>query len=211
MVGIILVNYKTYAEKYLLECRDSLRLQTKKPDFIYVIDNCSSQESLSFLKNNFTEAVILPRDDGNYCAANNLGIKKAKEDNCEFIVIANMDVAFDKYWLEELVLALKNNPGAGMVQSKILDYNTGKINTIGNKMHFLGFGYAGGDGNEDKEIQGYPEIQGYASGCAFITRAKDLQYNEEYYMYHDDMEVGLKAIISGKKILLAPKSIVYHK
>ena len=36
-------------------------------------------------------------------------------------------------------------------------------------------------------------------------------YNEEYYMYHDDLEMGWKAKLAGYKIVLAPKSVCYHK
>ena len=79
-VGIVLVNYKEYANKYLSACRDSLRIQTYSNFIVYIVDNASSAESLSYLKNLYPEAVILPREDGNYCAANNLGMKQAIND-----------------------------------------------------------------------------------------------------------------------------------
>jgi len=223
-VGIILINYKDYAERFLASCRDSLRRQTYRPELIkiYIIDNASTPESLKYLKDNYPEASILIRDDGNYAAANNLGFKTAKNEGCDYLVTVNIDTEMDVSWLSELVLALENNAEAGLAQSKILlfpkteeDKKQLKINSLGNVIHFLGFGFTSGYGEPDREILGYPEIAGYASGCSYIMRVEVLDkiggYNEEYYMYHDDLEISLKAKLAGYKIILAPRSVIFHK
>ncbi len=220
-IAIILVNYKDYANRFLNECRDSLRVQNYDKNLytIYIIDNASSDESRKYIKTNYPEAIIIPRKDGNYAAANNAGIKQGIKDGCEYFVIANMDTKFDANWLRELVNAIQSNSQIGIAQSKILLYSKNKekkhkINSIGNKLHFLGFGYSEGENQNDHEIAGLPEIT-YASGCSFIISKKTIEkiglYNEEYYMYHDDIEMSLKTRLAGYKIVLAPKSIVYHK
>lgn len=223
-VGIILINYKDYAERFLAPCRDSLRLQNYPAELIriYIIDNASTPETFSYLQTVYPEAQILSRPDGNYAAANNLGFKKAQADGCEYLVTVNMDTEMKPDWLSELVSALENNPEAGIAQSKILLFpeteetkKQPRINSLGNVIHFLGFGFTDGYGEEDREIIGYPEIKGYASGCSFIIRPETLNkiggYNEEYYMYHDDLEISLKAKLAGYKIILAPLSVIYHK
>lgn len=217
-VAIILVNYKDYAQRFLIECRNSLRMQTYPQNLtqVYLIDNTSSPESYQYLKTNYPEAIILKRPDGNYCAANNTGIKQGLKDGCEYFVIANMDTIFDKNWLKELVISLEKNPQAGIAQSKILLASENNlINSLGNSLHFLGFGFTNGYKEKDRLIDGYPEISGYASGCSFIIRKATLEkigfYNEEYYMYHDDIEMSWKTKLAGWQIILAPQSIVYHK
>lgn len=223
MVGIILVNYKNYADRFLAACRDSLLRQNFQGNVrFYIVDNASSQNSLNSLKEHFKEAFILPRPDGNYAAANKLGIKKALEDGCEYVVIANMDTVFDENWLEELVYAVDSDPRIGIAQSKILlypkneeDKKNPKINSIGNIMHFLGFGFTSGYNESDRVISGFPEIKGYASGCSFIIKKEVFKkignYDEEYYMYHDDIEMSWRVKLAGYKIVLAPKSVMYHK
>jgi hypothetical protein len=223
-VGIILINYKDYAERFLAPCRDSLRQQNYPIELtkVYIIDNASTPESFKYLSGIYPEANILTRGDGNYAAANNLGFKEAREDGCEYLVTVNMDTEMEPSWLSELVSALENNPAAGVAQSKILlfpkteeEKKNPKINSLGNVIHFLGFGFTSGYGEPDREILGYPEIKGYASGCSFIIRAEVLEkiggYNEEYYMYHDDLELSLKAKLAGYQIVLAPRSVIYHK
>lgn len=218
-VAIVLINYKDYAKRFLAECRDSLRTQTYTSFQVYIVDNASSKESYDYLKTEYKEAKILTRKDGNYSAANNLGIKEAIKDGFEYFVVANMDTKFDKDWLKELVEASQGDD-VGIVQSKILLYNRDKdgkrrINSLGNHLHFLGFGFTDGYMEEDYKIEGLKEIKGYASGCSFLIKKEVFEkiggYNEEYYMYHDDVEVSLKTRLAGYKIMLAPKSIVYHK
>lgn len=221
-VGIILVNYKDYVNRFLSECRDSLRKQDYSDFIVYIVDNASSEESREYIKKNYLEARIIQRLDGNYSAANNIGIKKAEEDGCEYFVIANMDTRFKNNWLSELVYAIESDNSIGMAQSKILlypktekEWQKSKINSVGNIMNFLGFGFTSGYNEDDREIEGYPEIKGYVSGCSYITKKEVIKkignYNEEYFMYHDDVEMSWKAKLAGYKIVLAPKSVVYHK
>ncbi|MFA5154990.1 MAG: glycosyltransferase family 2 protein [Patescibacteria group bacterium] len=223
-VGIILVNYQDYAQKFLDACRDSLRAQDYPADRIriYIVDNAATPESGAFLRAHYPEAVVLPRPNGNYTAANNLGFRQAVTDGCEYVVMANLDTEMAPAWLSELVRALDENPTAAIAQSKILLYPKNaaekerpKINSLGNIIHFLGFGFTSAYGEPDREIAGYPEIKGYASGCSFIIRPEVFQkvggYDEEYYMYHDDLELGLKVRLAGYRIILAPRSVIFHK
>jgi len=222
-VGIILVNYQDYAQRFLGAVRDSLRAQTYAADSfkIYLVDNAATVESTAYLSQAYPEATILTRSDGNYAAANNLGMRRAIADGCEYVVTLNMDTEVDKFWLEELVKALGNNAAAGVAQSKIMlypqdgDKSRARLNSLGNIAHFLGFGFTSAYGEEDREVPGYPEITGYASGCSFIMRAdcftKTGGYEEEFYMYHDDLELSWKARLAGYKIILVPLSVVYHK
>jgi len=221
-VGIVLVNYKDYAKNFLDECRDSIRTQTfpKEQTNIYIVDNASSEETKKYLHQTYPEAVIIPREDGNYAAANNSGIKKAREDGCEYFVIVNMDVKLDNHWLEELVKAIKLDKEIGFVQSMLLlypkkeeEWNSPKINSVGNVSHYLGFGFTRG---YDEPASNYPEqdlqeIQGYSSGCSFITTKEVLDkigdYDEEYYMYHDDLEMSWRLKLAGYKIMLAPSQL----
>lgn len=223
-VGVVLINYKDYAERFLKDCRDSLRRQDYPADsmHIYIVDNASTPETADYLKTNYPEAHILTRPDGNYAAANNLGLKQAIADGCEYLVTVNMDTEMSPAWLSELVKALDENPQAAIAQSKILLYprtdeerKNPRVNSLGNVIHYLGFGFTSGYGEPDREIGGYPEISGYASGCSFIIRAEAFEevggYNEEFYMYHDDIELSLKVRLAGHRIILAPRSVIFHK
>ncbi len=223
-IGIILVNYKDYAQRFLVPCRDSLRSQSCPADSfqVYIVDNASSVESYEYLAKTYPEARILKRSDGNYCAANNLGFQEAIKDGCQYLVTVNMDTEMSPNWLIELVRALDSDEKIGIAQSKILLFPkteeeklSPRINTTGNILHFLGFGTTSEYNKPDHLIVDYPEIHGYASGCSFIARQEVYEaiggWNEEYYMYHDDIEFSLKTRLAGYRIVLAPLSIIFHK
>lgn len=223
-IAVVLVNYHDYAERFLGACRNSLRRQSYGRDSfeVYIVDNDSSEETFTYLKNEYPEAKILIRNDGNYSAANNLGFKEGIKDGADYLVALNMDTEVEPDFLLELAKALENNSEAGLVQAKILLYPkteaeklNPKINSLGNIIHYLGFGFTDGYGQPNFETNDYLEIKGYASGCAFIIRKEVLEsvggLNEDFYMYHDDIELSLKVKLLGYKIILAPKAIVFHK
>ncbi len=218
-----MIGYKDYVDRYLIECRDSLRAQNYPKDLyqVYIVDNCSINDC-EYIKKHYPEAKAVSRSDGNYAAANNLGLKMAMEDGCDYFIIANMDTKFEPNWIIELVRAMESDKKIGIAQSKILLYpkteeekRKPRINSLGNIMHFLGFGFTKAYNESDREIEGLPEITGYASGCSYITKREVLEkigyYDEEYWMYHDDIEMSWRVKLSGYKIVLAPKSVMYHK
>ena len=222
-IGIILVGYKDYARRFLADCRDSLRGQTYPSALIKVslVENCSPDAG-RFVKDNFPEAHWIGRSDGNYAAANNVGLAAAARDGCDYFFIANLDVVFDRQCLTEMAAALAAHPRAGLVQAKILlypkndeDKKNPKINSLGNIAHFLGFAFTDGYQQPDRFIGDHPLLKGYASGCAFMLRRSVYESlggeEEQLYMYHDDLEYSLRAKISAYEIRLAPRAIVYHK
>jgi len=230
IIGVILVNYQDYAAKYLADCFLSLEKQTYPQDRIkiYIVDNASTVDSQAYLKTNYPKTTILARSDGNYAAANNLGARQAITDGCEYLLMLNMDTLVDPDCLKELATALENKEGIAIVQAKI--YLAGaqgekiserRLNSLGNIVHFLGFGFTRGYGQSEEKFSAflnsvpYPEIPGYASGCALMIKREAFEkikgYGEEYYMYHDDLELSLKARLAGYLIVLAPRAVVYHK
>jgi len=221
--GVILVNYKDYVNRFLAECRDTLRQQDYPAEQtnVYIVDNASTQETRAYIRDNYPEAIVVPRQDGNYAAANNAGIRQARQDGCDYFVIANMDTAFAPDWLSELVKALETDSAIGFAQSKMLLYpqteqerQKPRINSLGNIMNYLGFGFTSAYREPDRQVSGLPDI-GYASGCSFITSQPVIDrigcYDEEYWMYHDDIEMSWRVKLAGYRIVLAPRSVVYHK
>ncbi len=218
-VGVILVNYKDYAKRFLQECRESLLDQSYRNYQVYIIDNASSEESFNYLKKSYPEAKIFSRNDGNYSAANNLGSKESIADNCKYLFICNMDTVLDKDCILELVRKKESIKEEVILQAKIYLHENGnktdKLNTLGNDFNFLGFGLVRSYGKKEHELKGSSKDFTYVSGCALLISSilfkKINGYNEMFYMYHDDIELSLKARLSGYRACLANKAHVYHK
>lgn len=215
LVSVILVSYNS--QEYIAECLSSLSKQSYKNFNIIFVDNNSSDNSLQIIEMEFPEVITI-RNHVNFgfAKACNIGIRKAFEDKkIKYVVCLNLDTVVDENWLKELVIAAENNLDAGSVQSKILLYdNPEKINTAVNKLTFLGFGYCGDYLQPSSSKTEMEEIP-YSSGSSVLFSKNALKksglFDEDYFLYHEDVDLGLRIQLSGYKNLLAPRSICYHK
>ena len=218
MIGVILINYKDYAEKFLAECRDSLCTQVlgEHTMRVYVVDNATSEETRAMIAQIYPEAIVIGSEGNGWGHGNNVGMKQAITDGCDVVVLANMDTVFEKDWAKELVAPLTDEK-IGIAQSKVLLHGTEpvRLNSRGNVLQFLGFSFCVGynelDNAEEKEIVDI----GSASGVALAMTAKTAQEvgmcDESYFMYHDDVELSLKVLMQEKRIVMVPTSRVAHK
>jgi GT2 family glycosyltransferase len=152
-----------------------------------------------------------------FAGGNNVAMRQILESKeYKYIVLLNIDTVVDKDWLTELVRRAELDSQIGAVQSLILLHDQPDlINTSGNQMHYLGFGWCGSYG---LRVTGYGlrvlEI-GYASGAAVLYRADVLRqvglFDEKFFMYHEDLDLSWRIRLVGYKVVLAPKSLVYHK
>lgn len=214
-VAIIILLYN--GRQYL----EDLLLSLKKQDYpqescrIFLVDNASTDDSLEYIKINFPQFTIIKneRNEG-FPKGNNIGIKYALREKFDYLVLLNQDTVVDKNWLKELVRVAEKDKKIGSAQPLILFWNDkNKINSSGNKIHFLGFGYCDNFNQEREVAKDISEI-GYASGAAVLLRVNVLEeiglLNENLF-YTEDLDLGWRIRLAGYKIFNAPKSIVYHK
>src|SRR3989338_9859960 len=210
LVSIIILNYN--AGKLLLECVESV-FNTNYTNFeVLVIDNASSDNSHKICKEKF-ERIYLIENKTNlgYCEGNNVGVQKASG---EFIVILNPDTVVDSNWLNDLIVAYYIY-GDGIYQPKFLTTTDHKIlMSTGNMIQLFGFGYSRSKGEADKNQFENHELIGYASGTCLFTSSKIINkigmFDPFLFAYHDDLDLGWRAIMMGLASRYVPKSIVYH-
>ncbi len=213
---IISPNWRDYAEKYLQDCISSLRKQTLQADKIFLIDNESTTISLNLLHRIAPEAeVICNQHNAGFAEGNNIAIKKAVAENFEYIILLNMDTISDGNAIKELWHSANDNSEAGAIQARLMLWpDKEHINSLGNKTHFLGFGFSDAyrlkytnDLNPRKEIF-------YPSGAAVLFKASTLKkvglFDDNFWMYAEDQDLGWRIWLSGQKCILANNSIVYH-
>ncbi|MFH1233530.1 MAG: glycosyltransferase family 2 protein [Patescibacteria group bacterium] len=220
-VTIIMINYKNYADKFLKESYESLmKLNYPKDSYrIYVVDNETTRKTQDRIKELAPEAVVIPADGNGWGYANNVGVKKAIEDGYDdYFYFVNMDTEFDPECLNEALKVFETDLSIGIVQSKLLLHppvnNECLLNSKGNDLTFLGFGYCAGNGKKDDAGTEIRDIVIAAGAGILIPKKIFLEVgmcDESYFMYHDDIELSFKIKLLGYRVVLAPKSIVYHK
>ena len=117
MVGIVILNYNTFAD--VVECVNSIRQATHINYKIYIVDNLSTDDSYYNLLNKFNKSsdvsLISSNKNGGYSYGNNLGIKMAIKDGCEFILISNPDIVYYDYSIDRMLEYLKKHDEVGIV------------------------------------------------------------------------------------------------
>lgn len=194
------------------ECLNSLRALKVRPTDIIVIDNASTDGTHELLKNWSDVKLISMQENAGFAAAANIGIAEA---GTELVAILNPDTVVAEEWLSSLIGPMKENENAGACQSTVLLHDRPSlINTDGNMLHFLGFAWVGNYGSRYIRSDGWRNI-GYPSGCSMMIRKSAFNkvgmFENFFFMYHDDIDLGARMRLSGREVILGNGSIVYHK
>jgi GT2 family glycosyltransferase len=216
---IISPNYQGYAKKYLPDCIQSLRGQSWQGERkIFLVDNQSTEDSCSFLKQTAPEAEIIRNEKNEgFAKGNNDAMRAALEQRFDYIILFNMDTIIETDCIRHLVKAAESDSLIGAVQARMMFWpEKDRINSLGNVTHFLGFGYCEGYGEKwfGDPSSGSPDI-GYPSGAAVLFKKEILEriglFDEKYWMYNEDQDLGWRIWLSGLRCVLAPQAVVYHK
>ena len=187
---------------------------------IYVIDNASTDSSISFLETYFPDVnCIKLKQNLGYAGGYNEGLKQIDSD---IYCLLNSDIEVTKNWLKPISDIFKNNENTTIVQPKILDYH-----------HKNRFEYAGAGGGFIDQL-GYPFCRGrvfdtleedqgqyndqkdvfWASGACLFIRAnafKELQgFDSKFFAHMEEIDLCWRAQNKGMIVTYTGMSTVYH-
>lgn len=160
---------------------------------------------------------IIPNSkDGGYAGANVVGVEAAKAWGADFVYLLNQDATADAGFLREGMKYAAEHPNAAVIQSRImLRQQPTHLNTIGNAVTFLGFGYCIGEGEplDRANIHHLPVFA--ASGAGVFVRMDALErmgglFDPTYYLYHEDTDLSWRARLAGFDVAVAYDSVIFH-
>lgn len=203
--------------KHLLgECLDSLIGQQDVKDVeIILVDNGSRDDSTEFVRDRYrtVRIVSLPANIG-FAGGNNAGIRIATG---KYIALLNNDTKADPFWLANFLTAAETSPhSVGMWAGKILSYGTPSIiDNVGLLLYPDGLGRGKGRLEKDKGQYDRPGEALFPSGCAGLYRKEMLDeiglFDEEFFAYADDVDIGLRARLAGWGCMYVPSAVIFHK
>ncbi|MBF0117390.1 MAG: glycosyltransferase family 2 protein [Desulfobacterales bacterium] len=213
IVSVVIVNWN--GRKYLEDCLSSLKEQTFRFFEVILVDNGSLDGSVDFVQKYYSDMVFLIKLSENmgFAKGNNIGIEKAKG---KYIALLNNDTEVDKNWLKNLVSSMETDENIGMVGSKILNfYYRDQIDNTGHLIYQDGINRGRGRLEIDcKQFDDKIDIL-FPSGCASLYRKKMLDeiggFDEMFFAYGDDTDIGLHGRYLGYKAIYCPNAIVFHK
>lgn len=233
-LSVVVVSYNTCKmTKKTLE--DLIRALTEEKISweIIVVDNASidgSVQMLDILAKDYP-GVIVVKNTGNlgFGAANNIGIKKA---DGEFVLLLNSDVEVERSDFASLISYLRRNKDVGGLTTKVMLTDT-KIDPASHRGFpsiWHSFCYFSGLETLTKNIPllnrlfgGYHmtwenlaknhEIDSPTAAFFLIPRdiLKEVKgFDEEYFMYGEDLDLSYRIKEKGYKIMYYPKFTVRH-
>jgi len=217
-VAVVILNWngRKFLQQFIPTVLDNL------PEYarLFVADNNSTDDSISFLKEQFPSVqLVINKENGGYAKGYNDALKKIK---AEYYVLLNSDIEVTENWIEPIVELMDQNKNITATQPKIRAFHDKDR-----------FEYAGaGGGFIDK--YGYPFCRGrifqelevdqgqyddrqevfWASGACMFVRAEHFwQLNGldgDFFAHMEEIDFCWRAKNIGYQIFYEPKSLVYH-
>ncbi len=217
-VGVLILNWngQQFLEKFLPSLIEYTPNDIAE---IIVADNGSSDNSLAWITKQYPQlrTIELHKNHG-FAGGYNLAIEKCSH---EYILLLNSDIEVSPGWLEPLINAMEV-PGIGAVMPKILSFQ--------HKTHFEYAGASGGFldkyaypfcrgrifdelesdmGQYDNSV----EIHWTTGACMLVQRETFNQlggFDTDFFAHMEEIDLCWRIRQSGLKLLVIPKSKVYH-
>lgn len=187
---------------------------------VVVIDNASTDDSLSVLANQFPTVRVISLDQNyGFCGGYNRGLAKIEAD---YFMLLNSDVEVTVRWLDPLVSILESKPDVAAVQPKILSWNEKNkfeyAGAAGGFIDSLGYPFCRGrifDHIENDSGQYNDERQIFwATGACFLIRSNVYRQfgglDEDFFAHMEEIDLCWKINRSNQKVFYCGTSTVYH-
>jgi GT2 family glycosyltransferase len=217
-VAIVILNWN--GRKFLESFLPAVLASTYKNLNIVVADNASTDDSITFIREHYPQIrVIINKVNYGFAKGYNIALEQVEAD---YYILLNTDVEVRSDWIEPVIDLMESDKFIAAAQPKILSFYDKTM-----------FEYAGASGGWI-DCFGYPFCRGrvfdvcesdigqydntqqifWASGAALFVRAKTFHelngFDEYFFAHQEEIDLCWRMQLSGYKIFVEPKSIVYH-
>jgi len=209
-VTVVIPNYNGL--HFLDKCLSSMGAQTFDDVHTLVVDNGSTDGSISYIRENFpwVELVELGENTG-FDHAVNVGIEKAETP---YVLLLNNDTEVEPDFVGELYKAIEASEDIFSVSSKMLNFaNRGIMDDAGDFYSAFGWQFQRGVGRCERVFNKPSKIFSACAGAAIYRKSileKIGHFDEKFFAYLEDIDIGYRAKIHGYKNVFCPTARVYH-
>ena len=225
-LSIVIVNYNV--RYYLEQCLDSVFRSSCPFDFeVFVVDNVSTDGSISFLKERYPQVQYIQNDENvGFSRANNQAIRLSTG---RYVLLLNPDTIVGEHTLADSVRLMDSHPDAGGSGTRMLrtDGSFALESRRGLPTPFVAFCKMSGltklfprsrtfgryymrylDENVENEIE-------IISGAYMMLRREALDkvglLDETFFMYGEDIDLSYRLLKAGYKNYYSPSPILHYK
>lgn len=220
-LAIVTVLYNS--ENVLEDFFHSIDIQTFRNFVLYIIDNSPSQNSEKLIqayseKYQLTQQLKYLPSAGNIgvAAGNNVGIKAALKDGCDYVLLSNNDILIKDATLFERMIDEAHTRDFKLLVPKIYFYNTNQFWFISG--HFTRLwssaihDYIGETDNGQHDT--IKECD-YSPTCFMLIKKEVFDVvglmNEDYFVYYDDTDFVWRCNENNFKINIFSTGTIEHK
>jgi GT2 family glycosyltransferase len=219
-VSIVILNHNS--KDHLADCLASVAaLDYPAGNLeVLVVDNGSTDGSPVWVRAAYPSVHVVELGENlGFAEGNNRGVAAARG---EIIAFLNTDTRVEPNWLSELVGPLSGTPGTGAdpalaaTASRMLDWE-GRGVDFPVYATLLGMPHAHREERKFRRPADYgsPHYLLFPSGGAMAIRRDAFfdvgGFDADYFMYHEDVDLGWRLWLCGYKVLYVPSAVVYHK
>jgi GT2 family glycosyltransferase len=215
-LAVVILNWngKALLEKFLPQV-----VAYSKPHLVVLGDNASTDDSVSWTKENFPDVQVIINDsNGGFAKGYNDILRQLDAEN---FLLLNSDVEVTENWLEPLLKQMENKEIAGC-QPKILAQerkdefeHAGASGGFIDKYHFP---FCRGRIFEilEKDHGQYDSVTPifWASGASMLIRSEVFWklngFDERFFAHFEEIDMCWRAQRMGLQFVVVPESTVYH-
>jgi GT2 family glycosyltransferase len=208
-VAVVMVGHDSAAA--LPAALRALTPQLREGDELVLVDCASSDDTVAVAARGGARVLELGENRGfaGGCVA---GVEAT---SAPLVVLLNPDSIPRPGFVDALRGTATERPSWGAWQGLVTLAGGETVNTDGNLVHWLGFGWAGGLDTPaaDARARGPREV-GFPSGAAMAVRREAWDatggFDPDYFMYGEDLDLGLRLRLGGWGLGVQPAAEVEH-
>ena len=180
---------------------------------IIVVENGSGEEYAAPLRDSeLAFRLIETGANLGFTGGCNRGVAEATG---EYIAFLNNDARPDRSWIRAAVETFERDDNVGAVASKVLDWEGVDVDFTEAAVTWYGMGYKPHAGGPDTGKWESERDVLFGTGAAMFIRAGIFDelggFDDRYFMFYDDVDLGWRLNLLGWTFRYQPGSIAYHK
>ena len=195
----------------LQSCLNALDLQTFRSFDVVIINNGAKSLTADLSHLSFIHRVVSPGTNVGFGAAINIAYRMSSSP---YLAALNDDAEPGAEWLSCLVREIQSGPLVGMCASQIEMQHTGCVDSAGMLIYFDGSSKQRGQWQALSAYSNSGDVL-FPSGCAALYSRVMLEavgvFDEDYFLYCEDTDLGLRAQWGGWKCRFVADARVAHQ
>jgi len=215
-VSVVILNWNGL--KDTIECLESLKKITYPNYEVIVVDNASAGDDVKVLRERYEDYVHIISNQKNYGYAegNNIGMRYALGNDCDYVLLLNNDTIVDTDFLSELVKVGESDEKIGIEAGKVYFYDSpNRLQTVGGKINWWSgrlqhYGKAEDIGQFDQITR-----RDWVYATAMLIKRRVMEkvslLDPAFFFGIEEYDYCTSATRAGFKVVYVPTSKVWHK